>query len=291
MSASRPAGYVPLGLAVVCVSVGSILIRLAQAPALATAFFRVGLAAAILAPFAAGSLYRSWAGLPRNQRLIVFGCGLALALHFATWIASLSYTTVAASVLFVNLAPIFNVLFSRVFLGERTTPLVLASLGLALPGAGMIAADDWTGGGAAPLRGDVLALVGAVALSAYHVIGRGLREALPLSAYVLGVWSAAAVALGALAAAASTPLLGLPARSYAFLLALALIPTLAGHGLVNRSLRLLPAPVVGLFLLGEPIIASLLAYALFHERPGAWTLAGGGVVIAALALLVLGSRR
>jgi drug/metabolite transporter (DMT)-like permease len=73
----------------------------------------------------------------------------------------------------------------------------------------------------------------------------------------------------------------------AALVGLALVPTLLGHGLVNRSLRLLPAPVVGLFLLGEPIGASLLAYAFFAEVPSAWTLAGGALVLAALGLVLL----
>jgi drug/metabolite transporter (DMT)-like permease len=69
------------------------------------------------------------------------------------------------------------------------------------------------------------------------------------------------------------------------------VPTLGGHGLVNRSLRLLPAPTVGLFLLGEPVGATILAYLLFREEPSAWTLVGGAVVLAALTLLVLAERR
>jgi drug/metabolite transporter (DMT)-like permease len=86
-------------------------------------------------------------------------------------------------------------------------------------------------------------------------------------------------------------LIGYPPRTYAFLLALAVVPTLGGHGLVNRSLRLLPAPTVGLFLLGEPVGATTLAYLLFHEVPSVWTLAGGAVVLAALTLLVRGERQ
>jgi drug/metabolite transporter (DMT)-like permease len=66
--------------------------------------------------------------------------------------------------------------------------------------------------------------------------------------------------------------------------ALALLPTLAGHGLVNLSLRSLPAPTVGLFLLGEPLGASILGYLCFGEVPGAATLAGGVLVLAALVL-------
>jgi drug/metabolite transporter (DMT)-like permease len=105
------------------------------------------------------------------------------------------------------------------------------------------------------------------------------------------VWATAAVALGLVAAAASVPLTGYPARTFGVLLALAVVPTLCGHGLVNRALRALPAPTVSLFLLGEPVGATLLAYAAFGEAPTPWTLAGGAVVLAALAVVVRSGAR
>jgi drug/metabolite transporter (DMT)-like permease len=291
-SASAPTGspYLTLGLAVVCVSFGSILIRWAQAPALSVAFYRIFLASVFLAPFAAATAARSWPSLRAGERGLLLGAGVALAVHFATWIASLSYTSVAASVLLVNTAPLFTLGFTRVFLRETIAPVVLGATAIALAGAGLIAAGDWTGS-AASLRGALLALAGAVTLSLYHVIGRGLRSALPLRAYVLAVWSTAAAALAVLALAGGAPLGGHPPRTVAALVALALVPTLFGHGLVNHSLRALPAPTVGLFLLGEPLCAALLAYFAFGETPGALTLAGGALVLAALALVVLRGTR
>jgi drug/metabolite transporter (DMT)-like permease len=277
--------YVPLALAVVTVSFGAILVRLAHAPALAISFNRVFLASLLVAPFALGAALRSWPRLRPRERVALFVAGAALALHFATWIASLSLTSVAASVLLVNTAPVFTVAFSRVFLGETPPPIVFVAMALALVGAALIALD---GGrtGADSLKGDLLALAGAATLSVYHVVGRGLRAALPLTAYVFGVWSTAAAVLALLAVPARVPLFGYPAVTFLVFVALALVPTLAGHGLVNVSLRLLPAPTVGLFLLGEPLGATVLALALFGEVPGALTLAGGAVVVAALALLV-----
>jgi drug/metabolite transporter (DMT)-like permease len=278
--------YGTLVLAIACVSLASILVRAAQAPALAVAFYRMFLAALVLAPFALASGLASWPALGRQRLLVLLGSGVALALHFATWIASLSYTSVAASVLLVNTAPLCTLLLSWTVLHEPASPALLGAIGLAVGGASLIAGGD-AAAGVDPLRGDLLALLGAITLSVHHVIGRGLREALPLGAYVLGVWSTAAAALGALALAARVPLRGYPPRTMAALVGLALVPTLLGHGLVNRSLRLLPAPVVGLFLLGEPIGASLLAYAFFAEVPSAWTLAGGALVLAALGLVLL----
>lgn len=286
LAAARQDGrYALLGLAVLCVSLGSIFIRLAAAPPLTVAFYRIGLAALLIAPFAAGSAARAWPALAARHRLIVAASGIALGLHFATWIASLSYTSVAASVLLVNTAPLFTLAFSRLVLGEAATPAVAVAMGVALAGAACIAAADWSGS-AGSLTGAALAIAGAVTLSAYHVIGRGLRNALPLSAYVLAVWASAAATLGLLVALLGAPITGLPARTLGWLLALAVVPTVLGHGLVNLALRAIPAPTVGLFLLGEPVAASALAYAVFGERPGALTVLGGLLVIAALAIVV-----
>jgi len=157
---------------------------------------------------------------------------------------------------------------------------------VAMAGAVLIAAGDWSGG-AASLKGAGLALAGALTLSLYHVIGRGLRHALTLDAYLLAVWGGAALTLALLAAVLHAPLLSGSPRSFAYFLALAVVPTLGGHGLVNVALRLLPAPTVGLFLLGEPVGAGLLAYLILGEAPVLLTLAGGALVLAALATIVL----
>jgi drug/metabolite transporter (DMT)-like permease len=281
----RASPYFVLSLAVVFVSFGAILVRLADAPALAVSFYRVGLASLFLLPFAGGGARRSWPALTRRQRLLLLGAGVALALHFATWIASLSYTSIASSVLLVNTAPVFAVLLSWLFLREPASRVVLVAIPIAFLGAAIIALGDRA---ASPgsLFGNLLALTGAVTVAMYQVVGRGLRAALPLNAYVLGVWGTAAITLGLLGAVAGVPFSGYPPRTWLAFVALALVPTIGGHGLVNRSLRVLSAPTVGLFLLGEPVGASVLAWLLFDEVPGPWTLVGGAIVLSALALVL-----
>jgi drug/metabolite transporter (DMT)-like permease len=281
----RASPYLVLSLALVFVSFGSILVRLAAAPALAVSFYRVALASLMLLPFAAADARASWPSITGRQRVVMIGAGVALALHFATWIASLSHTSVASSTLLVNTAPIFAAVLARIFLNERTSGAVLLAIPLASAGAAMIALGDHA---ASPgsLYGNALALVGGVMLGAYYVIGRGLRTALPLNAYVLGVWTTAALTLGLLAVAFRVPFAGYSSRTWLVFFALALVPTLGGHGLTNKSLRALSAPTVGLFLLGEPVGASVMAWLLFGEVPGAWTLVGGAIVLGALALVV-----
>jgi drug/metabolite transporter (DMT)-like permease len=282
--------YLVVLAAVVCVSSGSILVRLAQAPALAVAFYRVALASLLVSPFALRPLADHVPRMPSGQLASLLGAGLALGIHFATWIESLSLTSIASSVLIVNAAPVVTLLLSRIVLKETPPKAVLVAIAIALAGVLRIAWGDW-GGGRDPVTGDLLAFAGAVSLSVYHVIGRGLRQALPLGAYILGVWATSALVLAVLATLLGVHLTGYPPRTAGVFLALALIPTIAGHGLVNLSLRLLPAPTVGLFLLGEPVGASILAYLLFAEVPTSSTLTGGAVVLLGLALATRGGGR
>lgn len=278
--------YALLALAVACVSSGALFVRLAGAAPFAIAFYRVALAAALVAPFGARSLISQARRASRRDLLLTLAAGLALAVHFATWIASLGYTSVAASVLLVNTTPLFSALGAVLHLRESPPRGLRVALPLALVGALVIAWGDGLAGGSRPLIGDALALCGALTMAIHHVLGRGLRTTFALSAYVLAVWSSAAVGLAALALATATPLRGFSMGTWGAFAALALIPTIAGHGLVNLSLRALNAPTVGLFLLGEPIGATLLVWLVTGERPGAATLAGGGLVLAALTWIV-----
>jgi drug/metabolite transporter (DMT)-like permease len=283
----RERPYLVLFAAVVCVSLASVLVRAAVAPAFAIAVYRMGLASLLLGPFTLPALWSSFPSLALRLRWSLVGAGIALGVHFASWISSLSYTSIASSVLLVNTAPLVTLVLSRAFLKETPPPTVLLAMGLALFGVALIAWGD-LGSGPAPVRGDLLAALGAVALSVYHVFGRALRNALPLGAYVLGVWLVATLFLGALAIATGVPLWGYSRRSLLVFLSLALVPTLGGHGLQNRALRFLPAPTVGLFLLGEPVGASALAYFFYSEIPSRTTLVGGAAVLLGLALTTLG---
>ena len=283
----RERPYLVLLAAVVCVSLASVLVRAAAAPALAIAVYRVGLASLLLGPFALPDLLRTFPSLGPRLRWSLLGAGVALGVHFAAWISSLSYTSIASSVLLVNTAPLLTLVLSRVFLKETPPPLVLFAMGIALLGVALIAWGDM-GSGPAPVRGDLLAGLGALALSVYHVFGRALRNALPLGAYVLGVWLVGAFFLAALAIVTGVPLAGYSGRTLLVFLALALVPTLGGHGLQNRALRFLPAPTVGLFLLGEPVGASVLAYFFYSEIPTRTTLVGGAFVLLGLVLATLG---
>ena len=278
--------YATLVGGVLLVSVGAILVRLAAAPPLAVSFYRMAIASLLLSPFAWADARRSVPTLGSRPRLLLVASGVALALHFATWIASLSHTSVAASVLLVNTAPLFAIALSLVFLRERPPLAVQVAIPLAMVGAAVIALGD-RGSSPASLFGNLLAVAGAVTLATYQVIGRGLRATLPLNAYMLLVWGTATLTLAGLMAAFGTRFVPFPSEDVAGLRgARRRARRSEATASTNRALRSLPAPTVGLFLLGEPVIASLLAILLFDETPSSSTLVGGAIVLAALALVL-----
>src|SRR5215470_14611249 len=201
-----------LVLALVAISTGAPFARWAHpAPAIAIAALRVAIASAVL--LAAG--WRELAGLgriARRDRPLVALSGLLLAIHFGSWIASLSFTSTAASVALVCTNPMFAALFGTL-LGDRVTPREIAGIAIAGAGCAVLASGDWVAGGDA-LAGDGLALIGAASAAAYLVVGRRLRAALPLLPYLGAVNAIAAVALIAAGVALGAPIAGLPVHSY-----------------------------------------------------------------------------
>jgi drug/metabolite transporter (DMT)-like permease len=274
-------------VAVVAMSWAAPLIRLASAPPLAIAAWRLTLASLVLAPaFAASRGHVEWSRLGGSERRIAVVAGIALALHFAAWITSLRLTSVAASAVLVSLSPVFAWGFSLLFLGERPGRWQAAGIVLAIFGAAIIALGDARKAGHAALVGDLLALAGAGFAGAYFVIGRRLRADLGLVAYITPVYSVAAMVLFAWASLRSEAFVAYPATDWLIFAALALGPMLVGHGGLNYALRYLPAYTVNVAALGEPVGATLIAWTLpaIAEPPGLPALAGGALAIAGIAL-------
>ena len=209
--------------------------------------------------------------------------GLLLAVHFGTWISSLSFISVTASVVLVNTQPIFAALWASLFLKELPTRLQWIGIGVAVLGATFMSLGS---GGEGSLLGHFLALVGAATLAAYYVVGRSLRRSTSLWAYVTRVYGVSAVALLGGAIVAGSPLVGYPAGAWAVFLALALGPSLLGHTLLNWSLRWLSASLVNVVSLGESVGAALLAFLWFGEVPSQLTVAGGAVTLLGIALVL-----
>ena len=266
------------------VSASAIFIRLAEAPAIAIAFWRCALGAAVLLPPALVRKDR----FPRGRVLYVgLASGVALGAHFGFWISSLDYTSVAASVVLVSTQPVFVAVLAYLLFGERTSPLSFLGIVVAIAGTAVIAFDRTVG--SAAFLGNVLALVGAVTVAVYVLIGRSSRTGgVGVLPYSIVVYSAAAATLLPVALFFDARLWGYSGETWFWLAAITVGPQLMGHTVFNWALRYVEASIVSGVILGEPVVAAILAWLVLSERPGLLTVAGGAVVLAGLYLLLRG---
>ncbi len=276
--------YAALGGGMLIVSSAAILIRIAQAEgtsSLAIAALRLGVASLILMPIAWWKAAQEFKSLrPRDLALATFS-GACLALHFASWITSLEYTSVASSTALVTTNPIWVGIASLFLLRERLTTSVCIGIAFALVGTiamFMAQSGSFEAAQGNPLLGNTLALIGALSASAYLIVGRILRTQISLVGYISIVYSVAAVILLGATLLRGEALMGMSSVAYACILGLALGPQLLGHTILNWSVRHVSATLVALSILGEPIGSSLLALAIFDETIG-WVQGLGFVLI------------
>ena len=282
---------------ILTVSTASIFIRFAQqdAPSLVVAAYRLTLASLILAPLALTRYRAELRSLTRHEILLGLLSGFFLALHFATWISSLEYTTVASSVVLVTTTPLWVALLSPLILHEANGKTVLIGMLLALVGGGIVGISDsctWQNGLACPslssyLRGttffgDFLAVSGAWMAAGYILIGRRLRAKMSLIPYIFVVYGMAAIVLLAILGVSGERAFGYLPLTYLWLLLLAIVPQLLGHSTFNWALRYLPASLVSITLLGEPIGSTILAYLILKESPTPLKIAGAIMILAGI---------
>jgi drug/metabolite transporter (DMT)-like permease len=275
-----------VAVGVLAVSAAAIFIRLAEAPAIAVAFWRCTLGAAVLLPPAIVRKEK----LPRGRTLYAgMASGVALGAHFGFWISSLDYTSVAASVVLVSTQPVFVAILAYLLFGERTSPLSFAGILVALAGTAVIASDGSVG--SAALFGNALALIGAVTVAVYVLIGRSSRTGgVGVLPYSIVVYGAAALTLLPVALLFGVELWGYSGETWFWLWAITLGPQIMGHTVLNWALRYVEASIVSGTILAEPVVAALLAWLILAEKPGVQTILGGVVVLAGLFLLLRGYR-
>ena len=294
MKARRMFPYLVLLGGLLMVSTASILIRFTQGygvSSLSIAAGRLVLAVLILTPIAwsrAGSELR---GLKRRDLCLALLSGAFLAAHFASWITSLAYTSVASSAALVATNPLWVGLASVLLFHKRLGRAVTIGIGLTVLGSILIAFSD-SGGSehAASLFGDALALIGALAGSGYFLLGQVLRRHVTLLAYIWLVYTSAAVLLVATALLTSQQVLGYPPIVYAALLGLAIGPQLLGHTSFNWALKYLSATFIAVVILGEPVGSAILAFFLFHEVFAPIQMLGFTVLLIGIGLAALGER-
>ena len=283
----RITSSIVLLIGIIAVSAASILIRNAQtaAPSLVIASYRMTIASLVVVPFALWRHQNDLRKLRTTEWLLAAASGVFLALHFAAWVTSLEYTSVTSSVVLDATSPLWVAIGSWLLLRERLTRPVIFGLIVAVAGSLVIGFGDMMQGArSASLMGNSLALVGALMVTGYWLIGRRVRGSLSLAPYVAIVYSMAAVVLLMMVGGARQSLTGYDTITYVWMVLLALVPQLVGHSSFNWALARLPAVFVAVATLCEPIGATVLAYFLLGETPTTIRMLGAVLVLAGIAV-------
>jgi len=282
------------------VSTASILIRYAQTEvsSLVIAAYRMAVSAIILGlivVLAEPGFYKAYT---HNHIRQAFLAGSFLAVHFASWITSLEYTSVASSVVLVTTTPLWVSILSPIVLKEKVGVNVIFGLVLAMVGGVVVGLSNvcsFTDGkiicdsfslilNGKELLGNSLALLGAFMAAGYILVGRRLRQNLSTLSYTFVVYGFSAIWLVLVVLLRGENLFSYSSNTFLILFLLALIPQVLGHSLFNWALRFLPASAVSVALLGEPIGSSLLAFVILNEPPTLLEIAGGSLILFGILL-------
>ncbi len=260
-------------------STSAIIIRYTLAPAMIIAFYRVVFTSFFAALFRGSRLRPSLTNIAKTDFIFIAGAGFFLALHFAFWISSLSYTSISSSVLFTNLQVIFVFIFSVFFLKEKLHPLATIGILVALAGSVLIGLGDIKQG---RFLGDILALASGLFVAIYFIIGRDVRKRIDALTYTSITSFVAALVLFLAALIFSLEFTGYGLSVWLLFILLALVAGVGGHAILNWALKYVKAPLVAVSILGESVGASILAYLFFKEYLMWYQMIGGFLILAGI---------
>lgn len=278
------APYAWLALGVAAASVSPILIRYASgADALAISFWRCAAGALVLLPLA----WRNLREMSARDLMLPAVAGAFLAVHFASWIASLEYTSVAASVVLVSTTPIFVALALTTIWREKLARAVWVGIALGMAGTALVGGADF---GGSSLKGDALALLGGATVAGYVLAGRRARQHLGILEYAVVTYGVAALLLAPFVIVGDAALTGYPAVTWWAIAGLIVGPQLLGHTVINYVLADIDATTVSMSVMAEPVVATVLAYFLFSETPPFLVYPGGAAILAGIYLVTRATR-
>ena len=277
--------YLTLFIGVVAVSFAAVLIRLADAPPMVIATYRMVIAAVVLFPIASFKSLRDLKQLSKRDIFLTLLSSIFVALHFGLWITSLDYTSIASSVVLVTSHPAFVAVLSYFLWRERLNRLIIGGIAVALVGVIVInyhgLSFDYQS-----LLGNLMALLAAFAMGAYLVIGGQLRTRINLLSYLALIYSGAAVILLAATLLMGYSLSGYSGQTYLMMVLLALVPQLIGHSSLNLAVRLVPVTLVSVAILGEPVGATLLGGLILGELPTVNEIVGGILILGGIFIVL-----
>lgn len=277
-------------LAVVFISFVLIFTKLSKAPSLIIATYRLFFTTLILLPFVLNKNINELKKITMKTFLICMMSGIFLALHFATWISSIKYTSITSSTVLVHTHPIFIVIGSYFLFKEKISKKALLSIIIALFGSFIISLSD-SSLGSNVLYGDLLAILGGFSMAGYMIIGKIARQKLSVNIYTFLVYSICTVVLLLFDLLSSTPLYPYSKFDFLLFILMAIFCTLLGHSILSWALKYLNPTFTSTSVLGEPVFASIWSMFIFNKLPTLWQIIGGLITIFGISLYIRVNRK
>ncbi len=255
-------------------------------PAAVIAFWRMATASAMLWSYS--SIRPQESIEPKNIRLIL-AAGFLLAMHFVFWFSALKLTSIANTTVLGIVAPAFTLLFERVWYKRKLSWITITALSIILVGGIIVQGEDLGSMGGAGL-GNIMAILSAIFLGSVFLIGAKVRKNTPVITYTRMVYTVSAIVLLVSSLVLDNQIIGYTINNYFWLLMLGLIPTLIGHTAFSYSIKFVSPTVIATFPLGEPLIASYLAWLLFAEKVPFYVVGGGLVIFIGLIMLIMNKQ-
>lgn len=280
--AALAAGLIAFGFA-------PILVRTTpETPALVLASYRTVFAVLMLLPYwlhTKGSSKTHFTGI-RKERLMIVLAGVCLGLHFACWISSLYYTSVASASVLVTIHPVILILVERLWFKRSFVLTTWLGVLFAFAGSVLLGISDSQieQNFANPLLGNALAFSAALIFVIYLLIGQKIRQKREWIDYVFPVYFYTAVTCVALALVFGNNLLNISAVGIAAGAGLAFGPQILGHGSMNFAVKYVSPTLLSTLILIEPLFASILAFFLFAEMPPVTSIIAMCIILTGIGL-------
>ena len=279
--------YVILFIGLLAISSSPVIARLLPlVPAAIIAFWRMTFASAMLWGYSSIRPQESIA--PKNIKLVI-AAGFLLAMHFIFWFSALKLTSIANTTVLGIVAPAFTLLFERLWYKRKLSWITTTALLIILVGGIIVQGEDLGSINGTGL-GNIMAILSAIFLGSVFIIGAKVRKSTPVITYTRMVYTVSAIVLLASSLVLDNPLTGYSINNYFWLFMLGLVPTLIGHTAFSYSVKFVSPTVIAAFPLGEPIIASYLAWLLFAEIVPFYVVGGGLIIFIGMIILIINKQ-
>nr|WP_072986046.1 DMT family transporter [Clostridium cavendishii] len=258
--------YLILIIAVFAVSSSAIFVKLAQAPSIIIAFYRLFFTTLIFLPFLIlnKKYIKELKELSKKNWIASILSGIILSIHYYLWFESLNYTSIGSSTVIVTLQPLFAVLGGFIFFKENFNRKSIIGCFIAVLGSIIVGFNDFQAGGIA-LYGDLLAFIAAGIITVYFFISQSIRKDLSLIPYSVISYLSSSIFLGIISYQSKKAFLGYSLNTWLALLGLSIFATILGQSIFNWLLKWLSTSIISMSILGEPIGTLFLAFIIFNE--------------------------